>query len=260
MLKPSNRWACEKKGRAMNFLVNLYFREGPGIDKNAPAPTGLRLLAHVAGREWWELIKLNVLVIAFSLPLVTLPAAWFAATRIGVMMIEDRNIYLLRDFWAAFRAGFWRATGFGALLLAGGTLAVLAVQSYAALALESLIYAAPLALAIAMAVLIPLFALYLFTALAMDMAATSVDLIKAAALGLLRNPLAGLSALAVICALWIAHILFYPASVILPVMVNFSFGALIGSFGVMGGVRFGLARLSSAQRAGERAQPEIQMA
>ena len=244
----------------MNFLVNLYFREGPGIDKNAPAPTGLPLLAHVAGREWWDLIKLNVLVIAFSLPLVTLPAAWFAAMRVSVMMIEDRNVYLWRDFWAAFRAGFWRATGFGAILIAAGALAVIAVQSYAALAQASLIYAAPLALAIAMAIIVPLYALYLFTALAMDMKANNARLLKAAGLGLLRNPLSGLSALAVVGALWIAHILFYPASVILPVLVNFSFSALIGSFGAMKGVRFGLARLSSAQRAGERAQPEIQMA
>ncbi len=244
----------------MNFLVNLYFREGPGIDKNAPAPTGLRLLAHVAGREWWDLIKLNVLVIAFSLPLVTLPAAWFAAMRVSVMMIEDRNVYLLREFWAAFRSGFWRATGFGAILIAAGALAVIAVQTYAALALASLIYAAPLALAIAMAIIVPLFALYLFTALAMDTKATIARLLKAAGLGLLRNPLSGLSALAVIGALWIAHILFYPASVILPVLVNFSFGALIGSFGAMKGVRFGLARSSTANGAAERAQPEIQMA
>lgn len=244
----------------MNFLVNLYFREGPGIDKNAPAPKGLRLLAHVAGREWWELVKLNVLVIAMSLPLVTLPAAWFAATRICVMMIEDRNVYLLRDFWAAFRAGFWRATGFGVVLIAAGALAVLAVQSYAALALGSLIYAVPLALALTMVIAIPLFALGLFTALALDMTATAARLIKAAALGLLRNPLPGLCALAVIGALWVAHILFYPASVILPVLVNFSFGALIGSFGVIEGVRFGLSRLPEAHGASEREKPEMQMA
>lgn len=244
----------------MNFLVNLYFREGPGIDKNAPAPTGLRLLAYAAGREWWELIKLNVLVIAFSLPLVTLPAAWFAATRVSVMMIEDRNVYLMREFWSAFRAGFWRATGFGVVLIATGALAVLAVRSYSALAMESLIYAAPLALAIAMAIIVPLFVLYLFTALAMDTKATTAGLLKAAGLGLLRDPLSGLSALTVIGALWIAHILFYPASVILPVLVNFSFGALIGSFGAMKGVRFGLDRLPTVKNAGERATPEMQMA
>ena len=60
----------------MNWLANFYFGEGPGIPKDAPKPEGLRLLASVLGREWWALVKLNLLFIAFSLPIVTLPAAY----------------------------------------------------------------------------------------------------------------------------------------------------------------------------------------
>ena len=41
----------------MNWLYNLYFREGPGIPKDAPKAEGLRLLAAVLRREWWELTK-----------------------------------------------------------------------------------------------------------------------------------------------------------------------------------------------------------
>ena len=90
----------------MNWLANFYFREGPGIPKDAPKPEGLRLLASVLGREWWAFLKLNLLFVAFSLPIVTLPAACFATVSICVAMIEDRNVYLWRDFWSAFRSRF----------------------------------------------------------------------------------------------------------------------------------------------------------
>lgn len=243
----------------MNFLYNYYFGEGPGIAKDAPAPTGLRLLAQVLGREWWELIKLNLVFIAFCLPLVTLPAAYFAMSRICVRMIEDRNVYLLRDFWEGFRSQFVRASLLGFALAAATALAVLAVRSYAALALENLAYAAPLALAASMAVLIPLFAFQLFTALALSERQSTGTLLKAAFLGLLAQPLHGLAALAIVAALWVAHVLFYPASILLPVLVNFSLGALLGSFAALRGVRFGLSRLSPAKAAEARAKPEMQL-
>ena len=48
----------------MNWFLNYYFAEGPGIPKDAPAPKGLSLLASVLGREWWDLLKLELLFIA----------------------------------------------------------------------------------------------------------------------------------------------------------------------------------------------------
>ena len=74
------------------------------------AKRGFALLADVIARNWWELIQLNLLVILFSLPLVTLPAALVAAGRICVLMLEDRPIYLGRDFLEAFRQRFGKAT------------------------------------------------------------------------------------------------------------------------------------------------------
>ena len=97
----------------MNFLLNHYFGEGPGIAKDAPKPTGLRLLLATFAREWWDLLKLNLLFVAFALPVVTIPAAYAAAVRVSVMMIEDRNVYLWRDFWTAFRARFRLTTAIG---------------------------------------------------------------------------------------------------------------------------------------------------
>jgi hypothetical protein len=66
----------------MDWLRNYWLREGPGIPKDAPTRKGLALFGEIVGREWWELVKLNLLFIVFALPLVTLPAAAFATTRV----------------------------------------------------------------------------------------------------------------------------------------------------------------------------------
>ena len=80
----------------MSWLTPHWLKNGPGIVKDAPPKQGFALLADVLLRNWWELIQLNLLVILFGLPLVTLPAALVAAARICVLMLEDRNVYLGR--------------------------------------------------------------------------------------------------------------------------------------------------------------------
>ena len=150
----------------MNWFLNFYFGEGPGIDKNAPRPEGLRLLGAVLVREWWELLKLNLLFVAFALPLVTIPAAWFAAVSISVTMIEDRNVWLLRDFWAAFRSRFALTTLVGMAFCAGEALSVLAITTYADAAKDNLAFAAPLTIAILVAIALPLLVTNVFVALA----------------------------------------------------------------------------------------------
>ncbi len=244
----------------MNWLYNYYFGEGRGIAKDAPAPEGLRLLASVLGREWWALVKLNLLFLALSLPIVTLPAAYFATVSIAVMMVEDRNVYLWRDFWSAFRAGLVPATLSGLVVCSAGALTVLALTTYAGAAKSNLLAAAPLAIAMAVSVLLPLFAAHLFVAMAEGAGRPFADIIKAAAIGLLARPLPGLAALLFVALLWLANILFYPASVVLPVLVNFSLGALVTSFAVLKGVQLGFSHIAIVPPQGPTRRPRTQSA
>ena len=244
----------------MNWLANYYFGEGPGIPKDAPKPEGLRLLAAVLGREWWALLKLNLLFIAFSLPIVTLPAATFATVSISVMMIEDRNVYLWRDFWTAFRSRFWPTTLLGLIFCGGGWLTILAIQTYGGAAKDNLLAVAPLTIAVAVSVLLPLFASHLFVAIALSAGRSLADIAKASAIGLLARPLPGLAALLFVALLWLVHILFYPASIFLPVLINFSLGALVVSFAVLKGVQFGLLHIATAPRPGPTKRPRTQSA
>ncbi len=211
-------------------------------------------------REWWTLLKLNVLFITFALPLITLPAAWFAAISVSVAMLEDRNVWLLRDFWAAFRGRFALTTLLGLGFCGGEALAVLAVITYAGAATGQLIFAAPMTIAIVIALGLPLIATNLFVALALRPDARLADLFKVAAFALLARPLPGLVALAFVAALWVAHILFYPASVLLPVLVNFSLGALVLSLAAIGGVHLGFSYLQATTRSQTPRSPETQSA
>ncbi len=244
----------------MNWLINHYFGEGPGIPKDAPKPEGLRLLAAVLAREWWALIKLNVLFVAFALPIVTLPAAYFAVVSISVAMIEDRNVYLWRDFWSAFRSRFALATVLGVVFAGAGALTVFALHTYAGAAKSNLLAVAPLTIAVTVAVLLPLFGAHLFVAMAEGASRSLADIAKASAIGLLARPLPGLAALLVVALMWLAHILFYPASILMPVLVNFSLGALVTSFAVLNGVRLGFSYLTTAPRQGPTKRPRTQSA
>jgi uncharacterized membrane protein YesL len=244
----------------MNWFANFYFREGPGIDKNAPKPEGLRLLASVFAREWWDLLKLNLLFVLFALPLITVPAAVFAMISISMAMIADRNIYLLRDFWQAFRARFFMATLAGLVLCGIEALSLLALFTYIEAAGTNLMFALPLTVAIAVSILIPLWFGHFFVALAVGGGQPLGALLKASTIGMLAHPLPGIGALAFIAMLWLIHIAFYPVSVFLPVLVNFSLGTLVFCFAVTKGVQFGFSHLATDSQNDTSRSPETQSA
>ena len=125
-------------------------------------------------------------------------------------MIEDRNVYLARDFWAAFRSRFLPVTVVGLIFCCCTALAVLAITAYAGAATDNLLFAAPLAIAIVVAVLLPLFAIHLFVALAQGSDRSLADSAKASAIGLVARPLPGFAALMAVALLWLIHVHFLP--------------------------------------------------
>ncbi len=207
----------------MQWLEGLWTREGAGIDKDAPRPTGLALFFDILKREWWELVKLNLLFLIASLPLVTIPAATMATARVSRSIVSDENTYLLRDFLEAFQRYAWRGT---VLMLACAAMTVAcayAVISYAKAVPDALIYSHPLAISLVMTLFISVSSAYaIVLTVTRDLPLTS--LFRQAALLALVKPLPMLAALAFVAALWLAHILFYPVSVFMPVTINFSLG------------------------------------
>lgn len=207
----------------MQWLEGLWTREGAGIDKDAPRPVGLALFFDILKREWWELVKLNLLFLIASLPLVTMPAATLAVARVSRSIASDENTYLLRDFLEAFQRYAVRGT---VLMLASA--ALMAASSYAVITYaqaipDGLIYSLPLAISIVMALFIGLVSAYAIV-LTVTRDLPFISLFRQASLLALVKPLPMLAALAFVAALWLAHILFYPVSVFMPATINFSLG------------------------------------
>lgn len=215
----------------MKWLSAHITREGPGVDRHAPPKRGLALLADVVRREWWMLIQLNLLYILFALPLVTLPAAQIAASRVTALMLEDRPVYLWRDFWEAFRSRFWRATALGLVIVAALATGAYATAAFLQAAKASIVFALPLAIAFSTTLFALIAAAYAMTLLALRDQPLHVVL-RLALLGALARPLPALAAFAVVALLWLLHVVFYPASLFMPAVLNFSFGTLAITFGV----------------------------
>lgn len=226
----------------MKWLTESFTREGPGIPKDEPKKTGLALFAQILRREWWDLFRLNLLFIVFSLPVITLPATFAGAVRIAVLMVEDENIYLMREFTGGFRRLFWRATLWGAIFAAVLALSTYGVFIYAQLVPQALPYALALALAVVTSLFLWMVAAHFFLLMVRAPTLSTAILLRLAALAALYRPLPALGALVFIAALWLAHILFYPASVFMPVAFNFSLGTLALVFATWRASEFALSR------------------
>lgn len=223
-------------------------KPGPGIPRDAVPKTGFALLADVIARNWWELIQLNLLILLASLPLVTVPAALVAGARICVLMLEDKPVYLGRDFLEAFRARFWKATALGVVSTLAIGLAAYAAFIFFQAARANLLLALPVAVSVSTTLFAAIAAAHALALLALRDQPLAL-LIRRALLGGLVKPLPALAAIGVVALLWGLHILFYPASIFMPVLVNFSFGTLAVIFGVYGAAVRLLALESAADGA-----------
>lgn len=94
-----------------------YLKEGPGIEKDAPPKTGLALFFEILVREFWQLLKLNLLFVICALPLVTFGAARAALSRCTVNMVRDVPNDVWYDFRQELKKDFPRNTVLGLIEL-----------------------------------------------------------------------------------------------------------------------------------------------
>ena len=57
-----------------------------------------------------DLVILNLLVMLFTLPVITAGAAWTAMYFVTIRMVRKEERYVLRDFWRSFKQNFKQAT------------------------------------------------------------------------------------------------------------------------------------------------------
>lgn len=89
----------------------------PDIPKNAKKKKGVVGFLDILWREFFALIGLNMVFIVTSIPIITIPASLTAMSRITATMVQDKNHFLLADYWRAFKRDFGKSLLGGIVIL-----------------------------------------------------------------------------------------------------------------------------------------------
>lgn len=207
----------------------------PGIEKDAPPAMGLKLLFRILSREFFPLIRLSCLFLLFSIPIVTIPAAYCAMTRITVDMVRDRPYFLWHDFFAAFRSELGMATAAGLLLSVGITATAFAAYFYYGQVEAGSLYILPFGVAVLVLAWLLLMGLSVFPMLALvDLPLKNILknalLLVPLSFGRLALSLAACAFL-LFAALW-----FFPVSLIPALLLCPALFSLLTVFGAYDGI------------------------
>ena len=216
------------------------------IDKAADVSGDVREYSMTAAlRHWVLLIKLNALFVLFSLPLITLPAAYCATVDIMHDLLRDqyREPFMLARFSATFRGSFNRALSAGFIFACVQIICISSVYFYGVLATTHLFYSVFCAVAFALMVMNLLAACYFYTALSLYPTLTFRQLLKVALYSVLLKPWTVLLGISAVMLIWVAHLLTYPYSLFFPVFISLSIGVLILTFTSVKGVNLAFEML-----------------
>lgn len=145
----------------MNFYHILYEGGDNAVPEKPPKSAPARF-ARLLLREGWTLVRLNLLFLLSSLPVLTAGPSLGALAGIAGKLARGEPVLLWQDYWVAFRQGFWPCFRSGVLL--GGCAAALFMAGAAAAALpESIWRYAGIALACAVWLLLCGAAVYAFS-------------------------------------------------------------------------------------------------
>lgn len=150
----------------MGLLDRYINRPGPGVPKDAPKKKGLALFFEILWREFWTLLKLNMLFIVFCIPVITIPASITAMSKITLTMMRDKNHFLFRDFFGCFKKEFFKSLGAGAIIFVVLLLSVFGVWFYSNLESLGWLRMIPAAIGVFCVIIISLMGNYVFAQIA----------------------------------------------------------------------------------------------
>lgn len=236
-------------------------KDTPGIAKDAPRKKGLALFLEILWREFFPLLKLNLLFLLSCVPIVTIPAAITAMSRLTVTMVRDKNYFMLSDYWAAFKRDFGRSLLAGVVFLIGFGLFGLSTWFYFMLSQTAgkfFLILSGCSLCLLLTVYIT--ALYFFPMLAMVELPTLTLLKNSCILAYTCFKRTVPATLLGVLLLFISVGLF-PYSLVFVVTLSFSLGALIGCFFVVSPIEehiLGIRPETPAEQNPENAPEEAQ--
>lgn len=228
-------------------IFQSYWKEGPGVEKDAPRKRGLALFCEIFLREAWSLIELNLIFVLFSLPVVTIGPALGAMTTVTMRMVRDKNSYVWKDFVAAFRQQFRRFFLAGLLGAVLAVMVAVTVLIYLPQLSGGAAYVLPFAVAVLLCVVGGLTWIYVFPLAAVTDLPLGVVVKNSLLLGLgcLRHSVPGL----VVCTILVGPtILFFPQSVPVALFISFSLANFVASFAAWSDIRRYVAEPAEGER------------
>lgn len=179
--------------------------------------------------SFWRIIGANLLFVLFSIPIVTIPAAWAGLTRVMSRFARDEHAFVFDDFLETFKKEFWRSLILGAITLAGGVLAYIAVSVYSRMLDDEVLAVGLTALVIVITLAFILIMGYAFVMLVSVELPLKSILKNALALCIVK-PFGSLMTLVVTFGVYFVAVYFFPAGLILPIFFGFSLISFVTGF------------------------------
>jgi len=115
---------------------------------------GFGLFFHILFGHATKILLLNLLFVAFSIPIVTLPAALSGVSRVMMLLMRDGYVHVFQDFWKEFKESFWRSLALGAIFAGIFVLLYIAAKLYPVIVADEIFSTVLFSLAVALIVIL----------------------------------------------------------------------------------------------------------
>lgn len=110
------RGRCRNIGRVfMAFGIYNYRKTGSGVQKGGPQKKPFFLFWEIFGAKFWKFFQINLIYVAFCIPIVTFGPATAAMTQCMRKFTIGEPIFVWNEFWTAFRKNFKQALFMGSV-------------------------------------------------------------------------------------------------------------------------------------------------
>lgn len=220
----------------MKLFGPNFEREGPGVDKSEPIKKGMSLFFYLFMNRFWDMLKLNILFILYSIPIITIGPALGAMTSITMSMVQNKHIFMFSDFHAAFKLNWKKSLVFSIIGCIIFILLNTSVSFYFKTTQNNTMYYIVLFFCMFIAVLFLFAWLYIFPLLT-TVSLSLKDILKNAILLSIvcfKNTFLGVLAFGIVLGL---NIFFFPLTLPLCLVLSFSLLSFISSFSTWDGIK-----------------------
>ncbi len=109
-----------------------YSKPGKGVEKDEPQKPRFLFFWELFFRKFWKLIQLNLLFIAFCLPIVTIGPATAGFMYVLRSLANEQPVFLFSDFWDGFKNNLKQSIAYSLIVAVCVFLLYVAWQFYSA--------------------------------------------------------------------------------------------------------------------------------